>query len=181
MAHLQSLPEHARLADLLRSQPRIAAVALPLAQEILRGESALSVAERELLFAFGSGVNACHYCHGAHTAAAEALGIDRELVAAALDDIETAPVEERMKPLLRYVRKLTETPSRITRADADAVRAAGWSDAALHDAITVCALQNFFNRWVDGTGVDADDAELRERGRFLAVQGYTARNAGPTP
>ena len=63
----------------------------------------------------------------------------------------------------------------------DVVRAAGWSDAALHDVITVCALHNFFNRWVDGTGVDADDAELHERGRFLAAQGYTARNAGPTP
>lgn len=33
------------------------------------------------------------------------------------------------------------------------MQAAGWSDRALYDAVTVCGIFNFFNRWVDATGV----------------------------
>lgn len=181
MANLTNLPESATLPDLLMAYPRVARPTLALAQEILRGDGVLTPAQRETLFAFGSGLNACHFCHGAHTAAAQALGADPTLIQAALDDIDTAPVEEPFRPLLRYVKKLTQTPSRVTRADADAVRAAGWSDDALHEAIAVCALHNFFNRWVDGAGVDADDAFLSAAGARLADTGYLRASPEPTP
>ncbi|MBV1889613.1 MAG: peroxidase, partial [Gammaproteobacteria bacterium] len=105
-------------------------------------------------------------------AAAGALGLDENLMAALLEDIDSAAIDANFKPLLHYVKKLTQTPSRITVADADRVRAAGWSDDALHSAITVCALHNFFNRWVEGAGVDNDDAQLQQRGLFLAENGY---------
>ena len=52
--------------------------------------------------------------------------------------------------------KLTQTPARMTEQDAKAVFAAGWSEAALYDAVKVCALFNFMNRIVEGTGVSAD-------------------------
>ncbi|MBL4621197.1 MAG: hypothetical protein JKY89_02250 [Immundisolibacteraceae bacterium] len=172
MAHLTNLPDPADLVDLFRLYPETASLALPLAQQILRGPSPLSVLQRELLFAYGSGLNACHYCHGAHTAAAQALGLDQDLMAALIEDIDSAAIEDSFKPLLHYVKKLTQTPGRITTSDADAVRAAGWSDDALHSAIAVCALHNFFNRWVDGSGVDGDDAYLKDRGEFLAENGY---------
>jgi uncharacterized peroxidase-related enzyme len=172
MANLSNLPETADLVDLFQLYPDTAALAMPLAQHILRGDSPLSVMQRELIFAFGSGLNACHYCYGAHTAAAEALGLDTALMASLLENIDAAAIDEPLKPLLKYVKKLTETPSKVTRSDADAVRAAGWSDDALHSAITVCALNNFFNRWVDGSGVDGSDAYVAERGQFLAQNGY---------
>ena len=44
-----------------------------------------------------------------------------------MDEIDTAPVDEKLKPILHYVRKLTLTPSRMVQADADAVYAAGWT------------------------------------------------------
>ena len=172
MAHLNTLPENATLPDVFPVYPDIARPALALAQQILRGPSELTTQQREFLFAFGSGLNACHFCHGSHVAAAGALGADENALRSAVDDIDMAPVEENMKPLLRYVKKLTETPSRMTKSDADAVRAAGWSDNALHDAIAVCALHNFFNRWVDGCGVDAGDEDLAKSGTRLAEQGY---------
>ena len=50
-------------------------------------------------------------------------------------DLETAPIDERLKPVLRYVEKLTKTPYQMTQADADAVRAAGWDELALSDAV----------------------------------------------
>ena len=101
MPNLMALPDPADRVDLLRLYPETAKLALPLAQHILRGDSPLSVMQRELIFAFGSGLNACHYCHGAHTAAAEALGLDAELMASLLEDIDTAPIEEPLKPLLK--------------------------------------------------------------------------------
>lgn len=50
---------------------------------------------------------------------------------------------------------------------------AGWRDDAIYYAITVCALFNFYNRWVSASGVQTlpDDVH-RERGRSLAEHGY---------
>lgn len=174
MAHLKNLTERATLLDLFQAYPRMAQLSMALAQEILRAPGELSASEREVLFAFGSGVNACHFCVGAHTAVAERMGVAPGVIEAALADIASAPVDTRLKPLLHFVKKLTETPSRVSAADADAVRAAGWSDKALHEAISVCALQNFFNRWVDGAGVDAGHEFFAGIADRLVKDGYQA-------
>ncbi len=68
-------------------------------------------------------------------------------------DFETAPVPEAEKALYRYLARVNDAPAEVSQADVDRARAAGWSDHALFDAVTVCAVFNFFNRWVDGTGV----------------------------
>lgn len=61
----------------------------------------------------------------------------------------------------------------ITGADADSVRRAGWSDEALYDAITVCALFQFYNNWIDATGVsDMPAFGYEASGRRLAAHGY---------
>ena len=51
--------------------------------------------------------------------------------------------------------------------------AAGYDDEAIWYAITVCSLFNFYNRWIDSTGVHAlsDDAH-RQGGRRSASMGY---------
>lgn len=91
---------------------------------------------------------------------------------------EPASLADRDRPLFHYLRKLTLTPSRMTAEDAGAVRGAGWSDDALHGVIAVSALHNFFNRWVDGSGVTASAGDLRDGARHIAAQGY---QAGPDP
>jgi hypothetical protein len=61
----------------------------------------------------------------------------------------------------------------ITHGDLDAARAAGWTDEALYFAITVCALFNFYNRWIDATGVHAMSDEAHQEGaRRSARHGY---------
>jgi alkylhydroperoxidase family enzyme len=77
-----------------------------------------------------------------------------------------------MKPVLRYVGKLTLTPSRMTHADAAPIFAAGWEEQALHDAVSVCALFNLMNRLVDGLGVTADDGYFSTAARRLTDIGY---------
>ena len=78
-----------------------------------------------------------------------------------------------MKPLLRYVRKLTLASSRMTPAEAQAVFDARWDEQALHDAVSVCALFNLMNRLVDGLGLVADDDYAQFSARRLADIGYT--------
>ena len=87
---------------------------------------------------------------------ARAFGIDVDIFEAMQADLESADISEKLKPILAYVSKLTTSPSRMSPTDAKAVYDAGWDERALYDAVTVCALFNFMNRLVEGTGCSPD-------------------------
>lgn len=174
MPLLPSLPADATLLNVFRAFPDTARPLLDYHQVLLRGPSPLSVAERELIAAFVSGLNACAYCHGAHAETAAAFGIAPALMEALVADVETAPVEARLRPLLRYVGRLTRLPAeRPRQADADAVLAAGWDERALHDAVSVCALFCFMNRFVEGMGLQGSPEQARAAaGRLTTEAAY---------
>jgi len=132
----------------------------------------LSIAERELIAAYVSGLNACNYCYGVHQVTAEQFGIDEAALTGLLTDLSTAEVDDRVRPLLSYLGKLTRDPSKVSPVDARAVLAAGWDERALHDAVSVCALFNFMNRFVNGLGITADDDYSAVSGTRLADHGY---------
>jgi alkylhydroperoxidase family enzyme len=93
-----------------------------------------------------------------------------------LRDLETSSLAEAEKTLLRFVDKVNRDSPRITASDLEAVRSAGWSDEAIYFAITVCALFNFYNRWIDASGVHAlSDEAHREGGKRSAVHGYVRK------
>lgn len=83
---------------------------------------------------------------------------------------------EREKALLRFVSKVnTDSPS-IALEDMKALYRAGWGDDAIYYAITVCALFNFYNRWIDASGVHAlSDEAHREGGKRTAAHGYVRK------
>ena len=173
MPRLKTLPEDATLIDLLQAYPNGAKIVGLAVQEALRGESPLSIQQRELLATYVSGLNQCHYSHGAHHHIAEAVGVDGELLDAVLTDPETAPVETAMKPILHYVKKLTLTPSQLTEGDTDAIRAAGWDDDALHSINLVVAAFSFMNRYVEGAGLKVPPkAFFEKQGAFIAEGSY---------
>jgi alkylhydroperoxidase family enzyme len=90
-----------------------------------------------------------------------------------LEDYTTAPIPEAEKALFKFVSKVNCMSNQITREDIEEVRRAGWSDEALYDAITVCALFNFYNRWIDATGVqDMSALGYQMSGHRLATEGY---------
>ena len=71
------------------------------------------------------------------------------------------------------VKKVVENSVDTSQADIDTARAAGWSDEALYDAFTVVALFQFYNAWIDTTGVGDMPAFAYEMsGKRLATQGY---------
>lgn len=167
-----SLPRDPDLAAVFRRFPRFVPPLLEVHDRILRDASPLTVAERELIAAYVSGLNACTYCHGAHRVAAEVFGIEQNLFDALMSDLDSSPVDARLKPILAYVRKLTLSPARIGDVDAETVYAAGWDEQALFDAVSVCALFNFMNRLVEGSGIkhdplaDAPEAQAARRARM---------------
>ena len=108
-----------------------------------------------------------------HAAVAATLLGSRELVDAVLEDHQKAPISDRERVLFGFVEKVNRTSNQLRPEDVAAVIAAGWSEEAVYDAITVCALFNFYNRWVDAAGVSGMPAPAYEAsGIRLATQGY---------
>lgn len=126
---------------------------------VLRSQGRLSIAERELIATYVSGLNACTFCFGSHAIYAQAFGIDPAVIDAMLTDLPTAPVADKLKPILAYVAKLNRLPSKLVAADAQAVWDAGWDEQALFEAVEVTALFNLMNRIVEGSGVNFDYAD----------------------
>lgn len=65
-------------------------------------------------------------------------------------------LEERWRALLAYAVRLTAAPARCTRADVDALRAAGLRDEEIVDGVQVAAYFNYINRIADALGVDLE-------------------------
>jgi uncharacterized peroxidase-related enzyme len=171
--YLPSLRDDAVLSDVFRRFPDHAAPLSDYVQRLMRGPSPLSVAQRELIGAYVSGLNACGYCRGVHTAIAVCQGVDEQLVAALVDDFATAPVEERMRPVLSLARTLTLSPAELRAVEVAAVYAAGWDEQALHDAVSVCGLFNLVNRLVEGLGITATPEKHRAAAeRLCGPAGY---------
>lgn len=171
MSFLSSL-DGDTLLDIFKKFPATALPLLEYHEVLMRGASPLTVAERELIAAYVSGLNACQYCHGVHAVTASRFGVSIDLLDALLTNPDEAQIDARMRPLFLFVKKLTLAPSRISQEDADRVFAANWDKKALYDAVSVCALFNFMNRLVEGLGIEADPGYSQIAGERLASGGY---------
>jgi alkylhydroperoxidase family enzyme len=90
-----------------------------------------------------------------------------------LSDFRTAPIDAKRRALLAFIEKVNARSDQVRPADVEEAKAAGWSDEALYDAITVCALFRFYNTWVDATGVkDMSVVDYQASGQRLATMGY---------
>ena len=154
MANLPSLPENANLFDVFRRFPKGLKPLLEYNDSLLREDnSEWSIEERETIAAYVSGVNQCNFCFGAHKRMAQAFGLDVDKFELMMTDLEASDLSEQLKATLKYVRKLTETPSRMSLEDAQLVLETGVSEDALYDAICICGAFNLMNRIVEATGV----------------------------
>jgi alkylhydroperoxidase family enzyme len=90
-----------------------------------------------------------------------------------LEDYRASSLSDKDKALFEFIDKVNRTSNQIRREDVDEVRRAGWSDEAIYDAINVCALFNFYNRWIDATGVhDMPRSAYELSGKRLKEHGY---------
>jgi alkylhydroperoxidase family enzyme len=94
-----------------------------------------------------------------------------------LEDHRTAPIDDKRKALFTFVEKMNAASTSVGPADIQALEKAGWTQEAIYDAITVCALFAFYNKWIDATGVQDMPAEgYAMTGERLAEGGYVMKD-----
>ena len=93
-----------------------------------------------------------------------------------IEDLESSALSEKEKLLLRFVDKVNQDSPRITAEDMQPLHESGWGDEEIYYAITICALFNFYNRWIDASGVHAlSDEAHRQGAKRSAVAGYVRK------
>ena len=121
-------------------------------EELMKGDSGLTKAEREMIAVVVSVANDCAYCTAAHSAALRKLTRDPALADAIAADPASAPVEPRVHAMLAYAVKLTVQPREMSEADVRALRDAGWTDEDVMDVAEVTGVFNMSNRMASGLG-----------------------------
>jgi uncharacterized peroxidase-related enzyme len=168
------------IMHLLAFKPKASDLLNQFTQEVMRGESPLSPAFRELIATVTSEGNECSFCRDSHGEAAAVLfekegrvkkGKGHEFIGAVLEG--DADLTDAEWALLEFVVQVNLESAEIEEKDVKKLRKAGWTDEAIYDAITVCALFNFYNRWVGGSGVAWDKEESSvASGNRIAQRGY---------
>ena len=140
--------------------------------EAMRGPSAWSVGDRELMAAYVSKANECAFCIGAHTATAGQAYQDGPKVTAVLADLESAPVGDGLRTTLRMLGRLS-ADGKVSAGDMREVLAAGVSPERVEDALAVCAAFNTTNRLADAFGFEVLSPDGFESGaKYLLKRGY---------
>src|SRR5689334_1346697 len=172
MAHIGLAEELPGITGPLRQYPETAQHLMGLAQQLLRGESSITPAERELIATYVSSGNECHFCTQSHAAAARELyDADREIVDCVLQELTSAPLSDKMRALLNIAGKVRQDGRLVTEADIKQAREAGADDKAIHDTVLIAAAFCMFNRYVDGLGTWAPEPPeaYKEAGKQLAA------------
>jgi uncharacterized peroxidase-related enzyme len=146
-----------------------------LAQVLLRGESPLSEAERELIAAYTSSRNHCQFCRNSHAAAARCLyGEEKSKVDEVLEDMPGSSVSAKLKSLLQIAGKVQHSGKDVTPEDIASARLEGATDLEIHDTVLIAATFSMFNRYVDGLGswTPTDPVAYEEMGKRMTEKGY---------
>ncbi|MBC7937271.1 MAG: peroxidase-related enzyme [Rhizobacter sp.] len=152
-----------------------------LTQILLRGHSTLSEAERELIATVVSSKNECVYCTTSHTAAADAYLGENETSKKVKENIETAPVTDKMKALLNIALLVGGNGKNVSPEAIQKAKDNNASDMEIHDTVMIAALFCFYNRYVDGLGTYAPTdpvyysdmaLRLKEKGYYRPKDGY---------
>jgi uncharacterized peroxidase-related enzyme len=139
-------------------------------QAAMRGPSAWTVGERELMAALVAKWNACIYCTDVHSVvAAEHVG--SASVEAVLKNYDAAPISAGLKATLAFLETMTRRPAQLTEGDARAVIGRGVSEQSLADAIAVGAMFNLITRYVNALNFTIPTADRRRRVAEALVQG----------
>jgi AhpD family alkylhydroperoxidase len=145
-------------------------------QEAMRGPSAWSVGDRELMAAFVAKTNQCEFCTKAHTAVAQAAYGDKKKVSALLSDgdigLDIETIGEPLRSTLLMLGKLTRQHE-VDADDMRAVLAAGASRQQIEDALAICFSFNVIGRLADAFEFAVPGPQAFEAGaKYLLSRGY---------
>lgn len=163
------------LLGLLAYRQDTAAPLLDLVRTLMEGPSTLSRGERELIGSLVSKANSCQFCTEAHGAfAASSIDGGEEAVRRAQTDPSAAPVSPRTQALIDVALATSAGGHQVTPDHVTAARAAGATDAEIHDTVLLASTFALFTRYVDGLGTVAPSDENWYRGMAaqLSAGGY---------
>jgi uncharacterized peroxidase-related enzyme len=182
MPHIPLNPDDAGITSLFSYSPATAEPLCALAEVLLRGPSGLTRGERELIATYVSSLNSCNFCTSSHAAfAAAQLPEGMALVDEVRTDAAAAPVSQKMKALLAIAASVQRGGRNVTTEQVEAARAAGATDADIHDSVLIAAAFCMYNRYVDGLATVApEDPAFYALGATAIVEhGYVALTARP--
>jgi uncharacterized peroxidase-related enzyme len=163
------------IRSLMAFSPETAAPMGELANLLLRSNEGLSMAERELIATYVSYLNNCFYCQHSHGAIVTCyLNDGNELVNQVIKDLDTAPISEKLRALLRIAGSAQKGGKYVTTAQAEAAKQHGATDRDIHDTVLITAAFCMFNRYVDGlaSNTPSDLSSYPLRARQIAENGY---------
>jgi len=114
--------------------------------DLMLAPSGISKLEREMIAVVVSSINHCYYCLVAHGAAVRQLSGDPKLGELMAMNYRAAELTPKQRAMLDFSAKLTETPAKITEADRDALRKAGFTDRDIWDIGATASFFNMSNR-----------------------------------
>jgi len=175
MAHI-NVPEGVPgIRSLVLFRPETGKHLYELAQVLLRNESPLTPAERELIATHVSHRNQCLFCASSHAAAARELwGAQRDVVDCVINDAESAPLSPKLKALLNIAGKVQINGREVKPEDVAEARNQGATDRDIHDTVLIAATFSMFNRYVDGLAsfTPTDPKAYEEMGKRMSTLGY---------
>jgi AhpD family alkylhydroperoxidase len=140
--------------------------------EAMRGPSAWSVGDRELMAAFVAKANQCEFCIKAHSAVAQRAYGEGKSVSSMLSEPDMASIKEPLRATLLMLGKLTREHS-VNADDMRTVLSAGASRQQIEDALAVCFSFNVIGRLADAFGFFVPGPEAFEAGaKYLLARGY---------
>ncbi|MEV4118651.1 carboxymuconolactone decarboxylase family protein [Micromonospora sp. NPDC049645] len=185
MAHIDLGVDEKRFPGIsgpMRYRPETAKPLNELAEILLRAPHSLPAGERELIAAYVSGRNDCNFCCASHSAfSAAQLDEGMTLVDQVRADLDTAPISEKLRALLRIAGAVQISGRNVTTELVADARAAGATDLEIHDTVLIAAAFCMFNRYVDGLGTFAPEGQeaYAETARRIVDFGYGSAAGTP--
>lgn len=136
---IAGIPRDGGFPAVVKRFPQIYGPLMQAGDQIMRAPGVFTQSEREMIGAHVSALTGCDFCANAHYAVAEKLG-----VAAPADKV--ADPDPKFAAALALAVKVKDQS--LTRADVEALMAAGYPEAAAEEIIHVVAFFGFLNRMV---------------------------------
>ncbi|MGL4631955.1 MAG: carboxymuconolactone decarboxylase family protein [Leadbetterella sp.] len=175
MAHIDLENDVPGIRSLVMYRPDTGKHLYELVQVLLRDDSPLSPAERELIASYVSYLNDCNFCANSHAAAARYLYKDEaQVVDLTLNDYQNAPISNKLKALLTIAGNVQKDARTVSDDNVALARSYGATDRDIHDTVLIAATFCMFNRYVDGlaTFTPTDEKIYEVMGERMGSIGY---------
>lgn len=117
-----------------------------MVQRYLLDETELSYEIKEAIALLISLENSCKMCVNVHKGIAKMLGLSEARIAQILEGIDSIDTDEKEKALLRFcVRASQKDNYKMQQSDIDALKALGWSDVQILEAVAITGYFNYIN------------------------------------